>query len=44
MTPLGPTTPTGPFPALSSPAPDVGNGQMPKVNPPTPLPPPTTTP
>jgi general secretion pathway protein D len=42
-------TPTGPIPAssvpaLSSPAPDVGNGQMPKINPPTPLPPPTTAP
>jgi general secretion pathway protein D len=30
MTPLGPTTPTGPVPALSSPAPDVSNGAMPK--------------
>jgi len=34
QTPLGPTTPTGPVPALSSPAPDVGNGKMPSVNPP----------
>jgi general secretion pathway protein D len=41
MTPLGPTTPTGPVPAVSTPAPDVGNGQLPKVNPPNP---PTTAP
>ena len=49
VAPVVPTaeTPTGPIsivPALSTPAPDVGNGQMPKINPPTPLPPPTTTP
>ena len=44
MTPLGPTTPTGPVPALSSPAPDVGNGKMPAVNPPSPTPSPTQTP
>jgi len=41
MTPLGPTTPTGPVPAVSSPAPNVGNGQMPRINPPSP---PTTAP
>jgi general secretion pathway protein D len=41
MTPLGPTTPTGPVPALSTPAPDVSNGQLPKINPPSP---PTTAP
>jgi general secretion pathway protein D len=35
MTPLGPTSPTGPVPALSTPAPDVGNGQMPRINPPS---------
>jgi general secretion pathway protein D len=35
MTPLGPTTPTGPVPALSTPAPDVGNAQLPHVNPPS---------
>ena len=44
MTPLGPTTPTGPIPALSSPAPDVGNGKMPSVNPPKPTAPPTQAP
>jgi type II secretion system protein D len=44
MTPLGPTTPTGPVPALSSPAPDVGNGKMPTVNPPSPTTPPTGSP
>ena len=33
MTPLGPTTPTGPVPALSSPAPDVSNGHMPQYLP-----------
>ncbi len=44
MTPLGPTTPTGPVPAFSSPAPDVGNGQMPKVNPPVPPVPPAAMP
>jgi general secretion pathway protein D len=38
ITPLGPTSPTGPIPALSSPAPDVGNAQLPKVNPPSPTP------
>ena len=38
MTPLGPTSPTGPIPALSSPAPDVGNGALPRVNPPSPTP------
>ncbi len=43
-TPLGPTTPTGPIPALSSPAPDVGNGHMPSVNPPKQTPPPTQAP
>jgi general secretion pathway protein D len=38
MTPLGPTTPTGPVPAASSPAPDVENGKMPTINaPPPPL-------
>jgi general secretion pathway protein D len=36
ITPLGPTTPTGPVPALSTPAPDVGNGQLPRINPPSP--------
>jgi len=41
ITPVGPTAPTGPVPASSSPAPDVGNGQMPHINPPTP---PTTAP
>lgn len=41
MTPLGPTSPTGPVPALSSPAPDVSNGQLPKITPPSP---PTTAP
>ncbi len=41
-TPLGPSGPTSPVPAMSSPAPDVGNGQMPRINPPPP--PPTTTP
>ena len=41
LTPLGPTTPTGPVPAASTPAPNVGNGQMPKIYPPTP---PTTAP
>jgi general secretion pathway protein D len=35
MTPLGPTSPTGPVPALSTPAPDVGNGQLPKITPPS---------
>jgi type II secretion system protein D len=44
QTPLGPTTPTGPVPALSSPAPDVSNGQMPTVNPPKQTPPPTQAP
>ncbi len=34
ITPLGPTTPTGPVPAVSTPAPDVGNGQLPKITPP----------
>jgi hypothetical protein len=34
ITPLGPTTPTGPIPAASTPAPDVGNGQLPKITPP----------
>jgi len=38
MTPVGPTTPTGPVPALSTPAPDVQNGRMPTVNPPSPTP------
>jgi type II secretion system protein D len=43
MTPVGPTSPTGPVPALSTPAPDVQNGRMPTVNPPTgPSPPPAT--
>jgi type II secretion system protein D len=41
MTPLGPTTPTGPVPAASTPAPDVQNGRMPSINPP---PPPLTSP
>ena len=41
MTPLGPTTPTGPVPAASTPAPDVTNGKMPSINPP---PPPITSP
>jgi type II secretion system protein D len=41
MTPLGPTTPTGPVPAVSTPAPDVGNAQLPRINPPSP---PTTAP
>ena len=41
MTPLGPTTPTGPVPALSTPAPDVSNAQLPHINPPSP---PTTAP
>jgi general secretion pathway protein D len=44
MTPLGPTTPTGPVPAVSSPAPDVSNGQMPKYPPGTNPSSPTTTP
>ena len=43
MTPLGPTTPTGPVPAASSPAPDVQNGKMPTINPPpTPITSPST--
>jgi type II secretory pathway component GspD/PulD (secretin) len=42
-TPTGPIPGTGPVPALSSPAPDVGNGQMPKY-PSAPKQPPTTTP
>jgi type II secretion system protein D len=44
MTPVGPTSPVGPVPALSTPAPDVGNGKMPTVNPPQPMPPPSATP
>jgi type II secretory pathway component GspD/PulD (secretin) len=40
-TPLGPSGPSSPIPAMSSPAPDVSNGQMPKISPPTP---PTTAP
>ena len=40
-TPLGPSGPNSPVPAMSSPAPDVSNGQMPKINPPSP---PTTAP
>ena len=44
MTPLGPTTPTGPVPALSTPAPDVGRATLPTVNPPVPTAPPTQTP
>jgi general secretion pathway protein D len=39
-----PSPPTSLVPALSSPAPDVGNGKMPRINPPSALPPPTTTP
>jgi type II secretory pathway component GspD/PulD (secretin) len=42
-TPTGPTGPTSLVPALSSPAPDVSNGQMPKYSP-TPVQPPTTSP
>jgi len=42
-TPTGPTPATSPVPALSSPAPDVSNGQMPKY-PSPPKPPPTTSP
>jgi type II secretion system protein D len=41
-TPLGPSGPTSPVPAMSSPAPDVSNGQMPKINPPAPTQPSTT--
>jgi general secretion pathway protein D len=44
MTPVGPTTPTGPVPALSSPAPDVQNGKLPPVNPPSGQSPPTQSP
>jgi type II secretion system protein D len=41
ITPLGPTSPTGPVPAASTPAPNVSNGQLPRINPPSP---PTTAP
>jgi type II secretion system protein D len=43
-TPLGPSGPNSPVPAMSSPAPDVSNGQMPKINPPAPTQPSTTVP
>jgi general secretion pathway protein D len=39
-----PTPPASTVPALSSPAPDVSNGQMPKYNGQTPLPPPVVAP
>jgi general secretion pathway protein D len=42
LTPLGPSGPTSPVPALSSPAPDVGNGQMPPYPKPPPAPPTAT--
>ncbi len=41
---LTPSAPTSVVPALSSPAPDVQNGSMPHMNPPTPLPPPVVAP
>ena len=41
---MTPTPPTSAVPALSSPAPDVSNGQMPKYNGQTPLPPPVVAP
>jgi len=41
-TPTGPTPGISPVPALSSPAPDVGNGQMPKYPAPPPQPPTTS--
>jgi general secretion pathway protein D len=42
-TPTGPTSGTSPVPALSSPAPDVSNGQMPPYSP-APNPPPAASP
>jgi type II secretion system protein D len=42
LTPLGPSGPTSPVPGLSSPAPDVSNGQMPHYPQPPPQPPTTT--
>jgi type II secretion system protein D len=44
QTPVGPTTPTGPVPGLSSPAPDVQNGKLPPIDPTTKSPPPSTMP
>ena len=41
---LTPSPPTSLVPILSSPAPDVQNGSMPHMNPPTPLPPPVVAP
>jgi len=41
---MTPTPPASVVPALSSPAPDVSNGQMPKYNGQTPLPPPVVAP
>ncbi len=37
-TPLGPSGPNSPVPAMSSPSPNVGSGTLPRVNPPSPPP------